>query len=618
VDGPLRILHLEDNDSDGELVARALRKTGLPLEIYRVETRADFVSALDRRFDLILSDFSLPDFDGLSALSTVRDRDGDTPFIFVSGTIGEDRAVEALRHGATDYILKDRLSRLPAALERSLGERKEREARRAAEDQIREQAALLDNAREAIVIRDMQKRVTYWNRGAERMFGWTASEAKAGLAEARFGPADRAELDASWSSCLKHGTWDGCLRRFARDGREIIVEAHWTCLRNPDGSPRAVMAVGSDITRARSLEMQLMRSQRLETVGMIASGIAHDLNNVLAPILIGVESLKRKVTDETGQRLLANMETGVQRGADIVQQVLTFSRGSAAPACDIDVREMIRGIERLVTATLPKSVEATLQIPDDLWHVPGDATQLQQVLLNLCVNARDAMPKGGTLVVQGENAVLEGARRGRYVKIRVADTGQGMPPDVRDRAFEAFYTTKAKGTGIGLSTVASIIRRHGGFIELESEVGRGTEFRIFLPLTPETAAPAARDRAVGAGKTLLVIEEGSVREIVRGTLEAYGYYVIAADTEEQALEQHAHHRARIAAVLVNLTIPDVDGVELIRGLAEQDAHVKVINTSGLTDALHVDGVESVVRATLAKPYTADRLLDVVAQVLEMA
>jgi two-component system, cell cycle sensor histidine kinase and response regulator CckA len=614
--GPPRILHLEDNESDGELVAYALRKAGLDPDITRVESRQGFALALERgRFDLIVSDFSLPDFDGLSALAAVRQRDRDIPFIFVSGTIGEERAIDALRQGANDYILKDRLSRLPAAVQRALDDRRASDAQRAGEEQIREQAALLDNAREAIVVKDLRRQITYWNHGAETLYGWSAAEAKAGEAEARFGTEHRADMDAAWESCLEDGTWDGCVRQFTRDGREIIVEGHWTCVRNADGSPRSVLSIGTDITRARSLELQLMRAQRLETVGMIAGGIAHDLNNVLAPILIGVASLKRKVADEGAQRLLGTMEVAVERGTDIVRQVLTFARGRGPSAEEIDVREMIRGIERLVIATLPKNVKSSIEIPDGLWSVPGDATQIQQVLLNLCVNARDAMPRGGHLTISAGNVTLEGPHAGRYVEIRVADTGHGMPPEIRERVFEAFFTTKPEGTGIGLSTVASIVKNHGGFIELESEPGRGTTFRIFLPLSPRLTA---RRTAGGAGQTLLVVEEGSVREIVRGTLEAYGYTVLGAETSAQALTEYAGGAADIAAVLVNMSIPNVDGVELIRQLASRNPRVKVINTSGLNDALHVKGVESVVRATLAKPYTADRLLSVVGQVLEMA
>jgi CheY-like chemotaxis protein len=271
-----------------------------------------------------------------------------------------------------------------------------------------------------------------------------------------------------------------------------------------------------------------------------------------------------------------------------------------------------------VQAALPKSVEFTLQVPEDLRRLTGDATQLQQVLLNLCVNARDAMPEGGRLLVQASNVTLGGDRE--CVCIRVVDSGLGMPPDVQRKIFEPFFTTKAQGTGIGLATVASIVKRHGGFIELESEASRGTEFRVFLPLAP--TGPAAEPKAApdisGGGRLLLVVEEGALLEIIKGTLEAYGYRVLCAENDQQALDLHQQRQGEIAAVLTNLSIPGLDGVGMIRRLAQQDPRVKVINTSGLPDLLPVAGVESIVRATLTKPYSAEKLLEVVRQVLEMA
>jgi PAS domain S-box-containing protein len=612
----LRILHLEDSAIDGELVALALAQAGLDADITRVGTRKDFIEVLRRGdFDLVLSDFSLPGFDGFSALSTFRERDAETPFIFVSGTIGEDRAVQALRQGATDYVLKDRLQRLPSALQRSLEEHRRRGAHRLADERIREQAALLDEAREAIVVKDVDRKVTYWNKGAETIYGWSSEEAISGAADSRF--ASQKDVEDAWQAVLKTGMWDGTFHQLTRDGREIIVDAHWTCLRHADGTPRAVLSIGSDVTQARSVEAQLQRSQRLETVGMVAGGVAHDLNNVLSPILMGIARLRKKVPDDSAQRLLDIMQVSVERGAAIVRQVLVFARGGGQSS-SYDTKDAIRTVEKLVQAALPKSVEFTLQVPEDLRRLTGDATQLQQVLLNLCVNARDAMPEGGRLLVQASNVTLGGDRE--YVCIRVVDSGLGMPPDVQRKIFEPFFTTKAQGTGIGLATVASIVKRHGGFIELESEPSRGTEFRVFLPLAP--TGPAAEPKAApdisGGGRLLLVVEEGALLEIIKGTLEAYGYRVLCAENDQQALDLHQQRQGEIAAVLTNLSIPGLDGVGMIRRLAQQDPRVKVINTSGLPDLLPVAGVESIVRATLTKPYSAEKLLEVVRQVLEMA
>jgi signal transduction histidine kinase len=497
VDTKLRILHLEDSEADGELLEHSLAQAGLDCGITRVETRSAFVAALDEgRYDLIVSDFSLPDFDGMSALAAFRQRDRETPFIFVSGTIGEERAVESLRRGATDYILKDRVSRLPSAVRRAMQERAEHEARVAA-------------------------------------------------------------------------------------------------------------------------EQQLARTQRLETVGMIAGGVAHDLNNVLAPLLMGIASLKRRVTDDAGQRLLSTMEVSIERGADIVRQVLMFARGSGE-AASFDGKAMIRGIEKLLAAALPRNVELTLEVADDLARLSGDATQLQQVLLNLCINARDAMPKGGRLLVQAQNVALDGRRAGEHVRIRVKDTGLGMPPEVQAKVFEPFFTTKEQGTGIGLSTVSSIVSRHGGFIELDSAPGEGTEFRVFLPADAPAAPVPAPAAAVGAGRTLLLVDDGALREIMKETLGAYGYEVLTAEGTDQAVELYRGNRGRIAAVLVSLSVPEIDGVDLVGRLAETDPKIKIINTSGFSEALSAQRFENVVRATLSRPYSAERLLEAVSRVLQMS
>jgi PAS domain S-box-containing protein len=615
----LEILHLEDNEVDGELIAEVLHGAGIAVNITRVDTGAAFLATLERaRFDLILSDFALPDFDGLAALAAVRERETATPFIFVSGTIGEDRAVESLRRGATDYILKDRPNRLVAAVERALAERREREARAAAEERIREQAALLNGAREAITVTDLEGRIAYWNHGAERLYGWTTEEALAGGAKARIPPTSGEAFELAWTTALSTGTWDGPLTLTNRRGAELMVETHLTCLRHPDGSPRAIMSVEADATRARTLERQLAQAQRLETVGMIAGGVAHDLNNVLAPILIAAGSLKRRATDEAILRLLATVEMAAERGRDIVHQVLTFARGSRGSQDSFPAADMIRTIEKLILASLPKTVRLDLSIPDDLGRVAGDATQLQQVILNLCVNARDAMPKGGSLTVTGDTFTIEDS--GPHVRIRVTDTGDGIPIDVQRRIFEPFYTTKAQGSGIGLALVSSIVERHKGFIEFESSPGKGTEFRVILPLAEAgpAAAPSLSQAPRGAGRLLLLLEEVSLREILRGTLEADGYEVISATDVVEASEIHRTRSREIRAVLVNLGLRGLDADTFLKQLIARDPNVRVVNTGGQPTTPESSRMPAVVRATLPKPYGPKKLLEIVANVLDKA
>jgi two-component system, cell cycle sensor histidine kinase and response regulator CckA len=617
VEHTIKVLQLEDNEADGELVSVALERAGLSLQITRVERRAEFLRALETdAFDLIISDFSLPDFDGLSALAALRQHDQEVPFIFVSGTIGEERAVEALRNGATDYVLKDRLSRLPAAIRRAIHDRDERRSKRRSEDRVRDQAALLDQAREAIVIQDLGRRVTYWNKGAEKMYGWTAEEAEAGVAEARVHAEAGTALEAAWQEVLDTGQWDGCLKQVTRDGNELIVESHWTCLRHSDGSPRAVISSSSDVTQARNLEAQLLRTQRLETVGTIASGVAHDLNNVLAPIIIGLTSLKRRVTDEPGQKLVNALEVSAERGAEIVKQVLTFARGTGALAGTVDTRDVIKGIEKLLAATLPRNVKLTMDLAPDLWPISGDPTQLQQVLLNLCVNARDAMPKGGQVGIDAANTEFSGDRAGRYVVLTVTDSGCGIDPSTLQKIFEPFFTTKTHGTGIGLSSVASIVKRHDGFIDVQSEVGRGTSFKVYLP-AQERRARALPVAPQGDGKLLLVVDEASMREMMARTLEAYGYRVVSVGDATGALHEYACRQTEVSAVLVNFAMPDLDVVALVDSLTERGQPVRIINTSR-TQAGQEGRLAPRAAASLPTPYTPEKLLEVVGRVVHAA
>jgi two-component system cell cycle sensor histidine kinase/response regulator CckA len=494
---------------------------------------------------------------------------------------------------------------------------------RAAEERIREQAALLDQAREAIVVQDLQRKVTYWSKGAERVFGWSAEEAARGDAETRVPPLSQTDVDIAWEVVLQVGQWDGTLRHVRRDGAEIVLESHWTSLRDAEGALRAVLSINSDVTAAHNLEAQLLRSQRLETVGMVASGIAHDLNNVLAPILMGISGLKNSVNDERGVRLLKAMEVSADRGTDIVRQVVTFARGTSGVAESIDVRDCISGIEGLLKATLPGGVSLELRVPEAITPMRGNPTQLHQVLLNLCVNARDAMPtQNGELLIEASAATVVGPRAGEFVRIRVADNGHGMSREVQERIFEPFFTTKQSGTGIGLATVRTIVERHGGFVEVESEAGRGTEFRLYFPVAEGAAkaalppVPVPAPAVAAETSPLLILDEGMLREIMRETLTAYGYQVLAVTDAAETLSLYAEHRARHPLVLANLSMSGLDAADLLRRLGAENPRARVIDTSGSEIALRDRTLGTVVRATLSPPYSPATLIEVVGRVIE--
>src|ERR1051325_8118306 len=473
----LRILHLEDNPTDAELIQSMLEAGGIASSIRRVETRAEFEVALKQeRFDLIISDHTLPSFDGLSALGIAREEFPELPFIFVSGTIGEEVAVDSLKQGATDYVLKDRLSRLVSSVQRAIREAHERAERRQAEMKVREQAALLNQATDAIFVRDLEQRITYWNKGAELIYGWTAAEALGKRAAELLYKEESSQRQEIWKAVLEKGEWVGELRQVTRTRKEIIVESRRTLLRSADGKPAAILNINRDVTEKKQIEAQLLRAQRMENIGALAGGIAHDLNNVLGPILMVGAVVRDELASEESKQMLDTATASAQRGAEMVKQILSFARGAGGERGLLQLGHLIKEMGRLVKDTFPRSIKVATRAPGDLWPMTGDATQLHQVLLNLCVNARDAMPQGGTLTIAAENVSLDRkATRmhqqpvsGPHVVLSISDTGSGIAPELRDKVFEPFFTTKGhgQGTGLGLSTVMSIVKNHMGFLEL--------------------------------------------------------------------------------------------------------------------------------------------------------
>src|SRR6266511_2770871 len=493
--GPvLRILHLEDDPADAELIRVKLKAMDIACAIERVETKADFLARLEQQcFDLIISDYTLPGFDGRSALKIARQKCPEVPFIFVSVTIGEEVAVDSLKQGATDYVLKDRLSRLVASVQRAMREAQERAERRQAEMKVREQAALLDQATDAIFVRDLEQRITYWNKGAERVYGWTEKEALGKRAAELLYKEDSPQRQEIWKAVLEKGEWVGELRQVTRTGKEIIVESRRTLLRDGEGKPAAILNINRDITEKKQIEAQLLRAQRMENIGSLAGGIAHDLNNMLGPILVVGHLLRDKLPSPEDRKILDTATASAQRGADMVKQILTFARGVTGEPMVLQIKHLVGELVKLAQDTFPQSIIIRTEIAEGLRPILGDVTQLHQVLLNLCVNARDAMPDGGTLAIEAENIVLEKKRipmqeqplSGAYVVLSVSDSGGGIHPDLLDKIFEPFFTTKGTGggTGLGLSTVRSIVRNHGGFFEVFSQVGSGSTFKIYLPVS---------------------------------------------------------------------------------------------------------------------------------------
>ena len=409
--------------------------------------------------------------------------------------------------------------------------------RKAAERQIREQNEILSNAREGVMIVDLADRISLWNRGAEAIFGRTAAEAIGQSPEAVMGFEDPAAAGRLRAAVARDGFWNGELRAQARDGRKLIVNYRATLVRDEAGQPRARLNLFADITEQKQLEEQFLHAQRLESVGMLAAGIAHDLNNMLAPIVFAAPLLRESLSASRDLKILDIVEQSAARGAGLVKQILGFAHSATGELQVTQVKHLMRDIVSVIEQTFPKAIELVHQIPADLWPVQGNASQIHQVLLNLCVNARDAMPQGGTLRISAANRRLDGAeavaipgaRPGAWLVLEISDTGTGIPPELLERIWQPFFTTKGagKGTGLGLSTVRGIVAGHQGFIELRTEAGLGTTFRVSLPAVESEPAQSASKPPFaipdGQGELILVVDNvEAIRDTVAAILGKHG------------------------------------------------------------------------------------------------
>jgi two-component system, cell cycle sensor histidine kinase and response regulator CckA len=500
--------------------------------------------------------------------------------------------------------------------------------RKLAEERVRQQAALLDQAQDAILVRDLNQRILFWNKGAERIYGWTAEEAVGQNALALLFKQVPSLLTAAQRVVVERGEWRGELRQITRAGKELMIEGRWTLVRDESGEPSSILIINTDVTEKKLMEAQFLRAQRMESIGTLAGGIAHDLNNVLSPILMAIQMLRLRAVDDQSRELLKTLQTNAERGADMVRQVLSFARGVEGERVALQPKHLIKDIVKILRETMPKSIEIDFKVPNDLWLTSADATQVHQVLMNLCVNARDAMPSGGTITVKADNVFVDEnyarmhleAKPGRFVVITVADTGTGMAPEVLGRIFEPFFTTKemTKGTGLGLSTALTIIKSHGGFINVYSEQGKGTQFAVYFPaLDADQALRPKLENAnlpVGNGELILVVDdEEAIRQITAGTLETFGYRALTASDGTEALALFAEHRSEIKVVLTDMLMPFMDGPATIRALQRLDPNVNIIAASGLTN--HRPAELSGVKTFLTKPYTAEKLLKALAEIL---
>jgi len=495
---------------------------------------------------------------------------------------------------------------------------------------IKEQAELLDKASDAIIVRDLDDRVTYWNKGAERIYGWTSEDA-IGRDAGELLNGNQAQLKEAISETICSGQWSGEVKQKTKEGMAITVHSSWTLVSDANQEPKAFMSINTDITEKKSLEAQYLRAQRLESLGTLAGGIAHDFRNILTPVMITLGLIDQHLTRKEDHEMIAALQRNLQRGADLSKQLLTFTRGAeGGERTPISVTKLIKDLENTLKETFPRRINIETKIAPTLPAIIGDSTQLHQVLINMSINAKDAMPFGGTLSITAESAFVDqdiarlhpDAKIGSYVMISVVDDGTGMPPEVLDRLFEPFFTTKkpGEGTGLGLSTARSIVKNHGGFITVYSEVGKGAQFKIYLPVestkadTQESYQDA--ELLLGNGQTILVVDdEELLRTTVLAALEVNGYKGLGASDGAEALGIYMEHKDEIKVVLIDMVMPVLDGEATIRALRKISPKVKLIGMSGLAENPRFRTTQNVVNAFMTKPFTAAELLRSVARVM---
>ncbi len=503
--------------------------------------------------------------------------------------------------------------------------------RKQAEMRIREQAELLDQAHDAISVRDLDNKILYWSKGAERLYGWTAYEALGKRANDLYYKEETVTSAEARKIVIENGQWSGELRQVTKNGHNLIVDSHYTLIPDNEGKPKAIFSIGTDVTEKKQLESQILRAQRMESIGTLAAGIAHDLNNVLTPILMSLQLLRNESINQENNKTIDVLEKSAKRGADLVRQVLMFARGVEGQRQLVNVKSLVSEIEKIVRETFPKSIEIESEINPNLSAISGDITQLHQVIMNLCVNSRDAMPNGGTLKIHAENVTIDEAyarvhmeaKQGQYVVVTVSDNGIGIPTEFREKIFEPFFTTKerGKGTGLGLSTASAIVRSHGGFINLYSELRKGSTFKVYLPaLVSKTETQDNSSKIItikqGQGQLILVVDdEVSICEITRNVLETNGYTVLVANDGAEAMALYTQNQDKIKLVLMDMAMPIMDGYAAIRALRRINPMLKIIAASGLSENGKLANVHGFVNTFIAKPYTAERLLKIIDEIL---
>jgi two-component system cell cycle sensor histidine kinase/response regulator CckA len=609
--GEKRLLLVEDSDADAELLVLHLEKSGMSLCVERASSEADLRAHIAHDVpDLILSDFKIGPMDALRVLEIVKQTIPDCPVIVVTGTLSDELAAECIKQGAIDYLLKDKLERLPSAVKRALAERELMAERAEAQKILRHHAAIVSGSDDAIVGLAVDETVTSWNHGAENLYGWKPHEA-IGKSFFEVIPAEDQAGLAEIRSALSEGRWvrniEGLHHR--RNGKVISVLLTVSPIRGGSGEILGSSVIARDISDRKQLEQQYLHSQKMEAVGRLAGGVAHDFNNLLT-VINGYADL---ALHGPGREVpladrIKPIKDAALRAAGLTRQLLAFSRRQVLQPRVIDLGEAIKGVSGMLSRLIGANIELVTKLAPEVPSIRIDPGQLEQVIINLVVNAQDAMLSGGTLLIETR------ADRGGAVLV-VQDTGTGMDEATRVRIFEPFFTTKeaGKGTGLGLATVYGIVQQSGGSITVQSDLGKGTTFRIWFPEADGKEEPAdprtAGETPVSGTETILLVEDDEdVRILTSSLLKQMGYSVHAASTTAEACAALSAYKGSIDLLFTDLLMPGGGAPEMSHVVQAGEDHVPILYMSGYTGDLLVRyGLSGREINFLEKPFTPQTL-----------
>ncbi|MCU0880221.1 MAG: response regulator [Pirellulaceae bacterium] len=642
----ISVLVVEDSPEDAELMVTELRRSGFVPQWRRVDREEPFLAALRDSPDVVLADFNMPQFGALRLLELLKSQQSETPVIVVSGSVGEEVAVEMIRRGATDYLLKDRLARLGPAVRHALTQRQLREQSRAATEALRASEKRLAEAQRIARVGswdwELATNQLIWSAGLFALFELDPTTFTPSLDSFRtlVHPQDWPRLDAVATAHVQTGAPFDCEHRVRLpSGRELIVRAAAQRELDAHGKVVRVRGIAQDITAERQLEDQRRQSQKLEAIGRLAGGVAHDFNNLLT-VILGYSELALGQLEPEGsaeqilevrQHVDAIRDAG-RRAAALTKQLLAFSRQQVLEPKVLDLNEIVARMEAMLRRLIGEDIILTSVLEPQLSPVRVDPSQLEQVILNLAVNARDAMPGGGRLVLETGMVEVREIRKtlhgeiqpGHYVRLSVCDSGAGMSPEVQARIFEPFFTTKSPGhgTGLGLATVYGVVTQSDGWISVASALGSGTRFDVHLPATgvpPHSAAERLGGDGQMAGREtiLLVEDEEAVRVLTRAALERLGYRVLEAEDGETAARLANDHSGQLDLLITDVVMPGISGRQLAEKLLIARPELKVLFVSGYTeDAVVRHGIADRSTNFLQKPFNLSILGMKVREILD--